>query len=148
MKRSGIALAFVVGVSRRVMDSVNESAEVFGASIVSTSHIEEQMAGRRETRFEIVNAEGVLRVLRDVVVRTSSGEGIVAISNEPGLAGEVLTIQLASEGNAPRAVRVIDSRPTMVAGQVRHRLRLAPIETSASDLTGTPGEPAAIREAE
>ncbi len=84
------------------------------------------MTRRRDSRLEIANTEGVLRVLRDVTVnRTDDGDFIV-IGSEAGTPGEVLTIQIAADGNRPVLVRVTDSYPTIIGGRVRHELRLMP----------------------
>jgi hypothetical protein len=82
---------------------------------------------RRDSRLEVVNADGVLRVWRDVSsYRTASGE-YVAISSEARVKGERLTMHLATS-DRPIPVRVLDSRPTIVGGAVRHQLRLAVVD--------------------
>jgi len=81
------------------------------------------MAGRRRNaRFEIANAEGVLRVLADVSMHRGNGHDFVATGCEAALPGELVTIHIA--GTADVRARVVDSRPVMVDGLVRHRLRL------------------------
>ena len=81
---------------------------------------------RREVRVEIGNAEGVLRVWQDVSgYHTDSGDYVV-ISNEAQLKGERLTIYLATS-DRPVHVQVLDSRPTVLNGLVRHQLRLQPM---------------------
>jgi hypothetical protein len=82
---------------------------------------------RRESRLEIVNAEGVLRVLRDVMVRRTDEGEFVAISTEAAIKGELLTIYFASDGNKPIPVRVLDSQPAIIDGSVRHQLRLTSV---------------------
>lgn len=70
-------------------------------------------------------SEGVLRVLRDVLVQEADDREIVAISREAAVAGEMLTIEMAGAPSAaPVRTHVIDSRPLIVDGAVRHRLRL------------------------
>lgn len=87
-------------------------------------------ARRRDSRAEVVNAEGVLRLWRDVVgYRTDSGEYLV-ISGEGRRKGEELSLYLASRRGEPIPVRVLDSRPAILDGSVRYRLRLLPIESS------------------
>jgi hypothetical protein len=101
-------------------------------------------ARRRDSRLEVVNAEGVLRVWRDVVgYRTDAGEYLV-ISSEAQIRGEQLSIYLASGGNEPIRVRVLDSQPTILDGSVRHQLRLAPLECETSG----PLEPARVGDLE
>ena len=84
------------------------------------------MAGRRGSpRFAITNAEGVLRVLHDVILDRSNGREIVAIAAEPGLRGEIVTVHVAGDPAAMEA-RVVESHPVILDGAVRHRLRLTP----------------------
>ena len=83
---------------------------------------------RRDLRFEFADTGGVLRLWRDVIAkRTAAGEYLV-ISHEAGIKGEQHTIYSADGVRPPLPVRVLDSRPTVVGGAVRHQLRLAPIE--------------------
>lgn len=94
---------------------------------------------RRDLRFEIANTGGVLRLWRDVIARrTAVGEYLV-VSNEAGIKGEHHTLYPVSGVRPPLPVHVLDSRPTVVGGAVRHQLRLAPLEvetTSNSDVEG------------
>ena len=80
---------------------------------------------RREPRFEVCEMEGVLRVLRDVVVHRNAVNELVAISPEAGLPGELVTLHLGAHADVPSRVRVVESRPIVVNGQLRHRLRLS-----------------------
>lgn len=93
---------------------------------------------RQDSRWDVFNSEGVLRVWRDVIGhRTAAGEYLV-VSNEAGVKGEQLTMYLASRTQQPMAVRVLDSRPLMVNGSVRHQLRLQPLErTAGAELEAT-----------
>jgi hypothetical protein len=85
------------------------------------------MAGRRGyPRFEIANAEGVLRVLHDVILDRSNTREVIAIATEPGLRGEIVTVHVAGERAGIKA-KVVDSRPVIIDGAVRHRLRLTPV---------------------
>lgn len=86
---------------------------------------------RRETRFEVREVEGVLRVLRDVVVHRNANE-LVAISSEAGLPGELVTLHLETDVDVPARVRVVESRPVVVKGQLRHRLRLSRVSGDES----------------
>ena len=90
---------------------------------------------RRDSRLEVVSAGGILRLWRDVIgYRTPAGEYLV-ISSEAGIKGEHHSIYRASGAEQPIPVRVLDSRPTIVEGSVRHQLRLAPLEIdTTSDL--------------
>jgi hypothetical protein len=88
------------------------------------------MSGRRKhSRVTFSSSHGVLRVSRDVVVELSPDNELVALSSEPGVPGEELTI--ASSGNdetETNAFRVTASRPVFVNGGVRHELRVEPAD--------------------
>lgn len=87
------------------------------------------MSGRRRhSRYAITNSEGVLRVLRDVDVRRGNGGELIVVSNEPAVAGDVLTIECVNEAGVTRLVSVVESRPVLVGSSVRHQLRLRPLE--------------------
>ncbi len=81
------------------------------------------MAGRRQhARFEIANAEGVLRLLTDVSVHRGTAREFFATGCDAGSPGDLVTIHIA--GACDVRARVLDSRPVLVNGSVRHRLRL------------------------
>lgn len=86
------------------------------------------MSGRRShPRFAVATPwDGAMRVLRDVVIhRTESGE-LQAVSQHAAIAGEEMTLDLMGAGTTiGLRVRVIDSRPVMIDGAVRHRIRLS-----------------------
>jgi hypothetical protein len=66
-----------------------------------------------------------MRVLRDVVVHRAERDELQAVSHVPAVAGEDMTLDLMGAGTTlGLKVRVIDSRPVMVEGAVRHRIRL------------------------
>ena len=95
---------------------------------------------RRNSRSEVGNAGGILRLWRDVIgYRTPAGEYLV-ISSEAGVKGEHHSIYRASEVEQPIPVRVLDSRPTIVDGSVRHQLRLAPLEVETTSDVDVEGE--------
>jgi len=86
------------------------------------------MSGRRShPRFAVANPwDGAMRVLRDVVILQSDSNELHAVSHVPGMAGEEMTLDLMGGGTTlGLRVKVIDSRPMMVEGAVRHRIRLA-----------------------
>lgn len=89
------------------------------------------MSGRRShPRFAVTNPwGGVIKILRDVVVsRTERGE-LLAVSNAPAIVGETLSLDLIGGGQAVAIkVQVVDSRPVIVDGAVRHRVRLLPLD--------------------
>jgi predicted transcriptional regulator len=77
-------------------------------------------------RFKVTPAaEGVLRVLRDVVVHWTRDNEWIALSREAGVVGESLELNLVL-GRSPLRypVRVLESCPVIIEGAVRHRLRL------------------------
>jgi hypothetical protein len=85
------------------------------------------MSGRRSyTRFTLSpHSEGVFRILRDIVVQRIDASEIIAISGEAAVMGETLTIDIpADEATHALSVQVVDSRPIVVDGAVRHQLRL------------------------
>jgi hypothetical protein len=85
------------------------------------------MAGRRShPRFAVANPwEGAVRILRDVVVDRTSRDEMMAVSQAPGVLGETMTLDLMGGGlTMGLRVRVLESRPVIIAGTVRHRLRL------------------------
>jgi hypothetical protein len=86
------------------------------------------MSGRRShPRFAVATPwDGAMRVLRDVFIQRTEGDELQAVSHVAGIAGEEMTLDLMGAGETVGLkVRVIDSRPVMVDGAVRHRLRLA-----------------------
>jgi hypothetical protein len=90
-------------------------------------------------RLNLTNAwDGVLRVLRHVmVVQRAERGGFVAISSEPAVVGEALTLDLtADETEVSLPVRVHEARPVVVDGALRHRLVLQPLEPDDTDPNG------------
>jgi hypothetical protein len=67
-----------------------------------------------------------MRVLRDVVVDRTGRDELLAVSHVPAITGEDMSLDLISAGrNLALKVKVLESRPVMVEGAVRHRIRLA-----------------------
>ena len=82
--------------------------------------------------MQVLNVDGVLRVWRDVLgVRTDDGDYVV-ISNEAGVKGEHLTMHFAGGTRGSIAVSVVESRPLIFDGSVRHQLRLSPLESETT----------------
>ena len=83
--------------------------------------------GRRSyARFSLEpSGDGVLRVLRDVVVQHVGSDELLVIGREAAAVGSLLTLELP-ELDAGRGigVRVVDSGPVVIDGAIRHRLRL------------------------
>lgn len=82
---------------------------------------------RRDQRYLLSSPwEGTLRLPGEVVIERHDEElkELWVLSGAPAHREELLTLDLAP----PRerlSVRVLESRPVMVDGSVRHRLRLA-----------------------
>ena len=86
------------------------------------------MSGRRShPRFAVaIPWNGAMRVLRDVVVDRTGRDELLAVSHVPAITGEDMSLDLISAGrNLALKVKVLESRPVMVEGAVRHRIRLA-----------------------
>jgi hypothetical protein len=67
----------------------------------------------------------MLRILRDVIVQRTTNNEWIALSREAGVTGERLILDLGLAGTPlVFTVRVLESRPVVVDGAVRHRLRL------------------------
>jgi hypothetical protein len=66
-----------------------------------------------------------MRVLRDVVVDRMERDELLAISHTAAVIGEIMTLDLAgAAGSLELKVRVIESRPVIIEGAVKHRIRL------------------------
>ena len=100
------------------------------------------MSGRRShPRFAVATPwDGAMRVLRDVVILRSESDELHAVSHVPGISGEEMTLDLIGAGSSlGLRVKVIDSRPMMVEGAVRHRIRLevkSPRQTRRPTVSG------------
>jgi hypothetical protein len=89
---------------------------------------------RRDSRMEVGNTDGVLRVWQDVSGQLTANGDYLVISNEARLKGERLTMYLATS-EQPVDVTVLESRPRMVNGLVCHQLRLQPVNGGSSHST-------------
>jgi hypothetical protein len=87
------------------------------------------MLGRRSyARVMIADgAEGVLRLARDIGVHERHDGDWVAISREAGVLGEIVFVDLFDEGVTLTA-RVVESKPVLTDGAVRHRLWLRELD--------------------
>jgi hypothetical protein len=87
-----------------------------------------RLSGRRKSRrFQApFLREGRLRLFRDVTLESDQRVGeLSVICDLPWPADEELTLGLATrDGHLDLRVRVLESRPLIVDGVVRHRLRL------------------------
>ena len=76
---------------------------------------------------------GTMRVWRDVSVAADAiGKEFSVVSDEPAALHEEMTLGLAGpEGRVDVRVRVLESRPQVVDGIVRHQLRLLMLEATS-----------------
>jgi hypothetical protein len=84
------------------------------------------MSGRRSyQRYGVTNADGYLRIVRDVTLWRGVEHEFIVVSDDPESSGELLTLEHVVNGTAITVeVCVIDSHPAIVNGRVRHQLRL------------------------
>jgi len=92
------------------------------------------MSGRRKhSRVTFVNSLGVVRISRDVFVERAADNELIAVSSEPGIPGEQLTLASAASGRQREdAVRVTVSRPVFTNGAVKHELRLKRLDAQTA----------------
>jgi hypothetical protein len=76
--------------------------------------------------------EGVLRVLRDIVVQSATHEHMVVISRHPSVLGELVSVQSPHDAGTDVAARVLESHPIVVDGSVRYQLRLHHVNGAGS----------------
>ena len=69
-----------------------------------------------------------MRVMRDVLVESVGSNEVIAVSREPGILGETVTVEVSAlEPRTGLAARIVESQPVVENGTVRHRLRLETI---------------------
>ena len=87
------------------------------------------MLGRRSyTRLTIAEgAEGVLRLARDIGVSERKDGDWIATSREAGILGETVVVDVLDE-RISIAARIVESKPILTDGAVRHRLLLRRID--------------------
>ena len=82
-------------------------------------------ARRRDSRWTFIDTDGVLRVLRDVMVRLApSADEFLALSGEAGIKGEPTNLLRDRRQQACSRFGSWMARPTIIEGFVRHQLRL------------------------
>jgi hypothetical protein len=86
---------------------------------------------RRNKRFDVtVPGDATLTMFPDVVVHEDARGEWVAISRQPAAAGETFILDVVQvdslEGARSRRVpvRVVESRPVLIDGEVHHHIRL------------------------
>jgi hypothetical protein len=85
------------------------------------------MNGRRFHPRLVVSApwDGAVQVLRDVVVQRTGPDELLAVSLNPAVIGEEMSLDVVSSGSSLRLrVKVVESAPVIVHDAVRHRIRL------------------------
>jgi hypothetical protein len=94
------------------------------------------MLGRRSyARVTIAEgAEGVLRLARDIGVSERKDGNWIATSREAGILGETVVVDVLGEGITVAAT-IIDSKPILTDGAVRHRLWLRRLDVERRDPT-------------
>ena len=87
---------------------------------------------RRHSRFAIPQGwEGQLQFFEDVVIDSWEAGEISALSIAPGCVGEELGLEVTTSGPPiVLKVRLAESRPVLIKGVVRHRLRCQIIDSS------------------
>lgn len=92
------------------------------------------MVGRRShPRFALAAPwDGAMRVLKEVVVQRTDANALLAVSHSPGIVGEEMTLDVLGAGARVRLrVNVVESRPVILEGSVRHRLRLGVLDAGS-----------------
>ena len=86
---------------------------------------------RRVKRFNVTApVNGTLRIFPDVIVHQDAEGEWVAISRQPAAAGETFILEVVQidslEGERRRRVpvRVVESRPVLIDGELHHHVRL------------------------
>lgn len=84
-------------------------------------------------RFRVVATwNGAIRTVREVSVEQHGSGEVVAVSTTPAAIDEELALDVTSgAGTAGYRVKVLDSRPVVIDGALRHRLRLQLLEGTA-----------------
>jgi len=106
-----------------------------GAGRIPNIVYEVLMSGRRShPRFAVATPWlGAIRILRDVVVNRTGDDELLVVSNAAAVVGEVLSLELMGGGQSVMVkVCVRDSRPVIIDGTVRHRVRLGLIDLQSA----------------
>ena len=80
------------------------------------------------------HTSGAVRVVRDAVIERVDHQELVALTQTPAAIGDEMFLELFSgHGCLALQVRVLDSCPVVIAGSVRHRLRVAVTRAGAPE---------------
>jgi hypothetical protein len=108
-----------------------------GGAIIAPTRVpyEVSMLGRRShARVSLESgAEGLLSVARDISVRVTDEGHFIATSRDAGVLGERVRV-LLPDRNMDVVVEIVESRPMITDGAVRHRLLMRPL---GRDVGGT-----------
>ena len=75
-----------------------------------------------------------MRVLRDVIISRADSDAVHAVSQVPAVVGEEMTLDVMGAGAVmAMRVKVIESKPLMVQGVVRHQVKLAMVGAGAEE---------------
>jgi hypothetical protein len=86
---------------------------------------------RSHARFVVAHGEGVLRVACDVTLTSTDGQ-LVVISVDPLAGSDRLMLEMVIDGQVAMVpVRVEETRPIIVDGEIRHQIRLSYLGPSA-----------------
>lgn len=90
---------------------------------------------RRHGRFVLHDGwDGGFQFLEEVLVESIGDQEFSVISVTPGRQDELLTLDLTASGPPlTTEARVVESRPVLIGGVVRHRLRLAAVANNGRD---------------
>jgi hypothetical protein len=89
-----------------------------------------------------------MRVLRDVVIHRTDDNELHAVSHAPAIIGEEMTLDVMGAGaTVGFKVKVLESRPVMIDGAVRHRVRLAVLNADGQVQAATPERQESDRQA-
>ena len=93
------------------------------------------MSGRRShVRFAVLQSpEGILRVLQDVVVQNTCPDLTIALSHQPGVVGELVSVHVPQDDWDVRA-KILGSQPIVIDGTVRHQLRLQHMNGASAEM--------------
>lgn len=102
------------------------------SAVVVATRVMQKPGRRRHERFSPARPwNGSLAVMRDVIVQVDHAHEntLVAFGGAAGVVGEVMRLDLSGGGDALALdVEVLDSRPVVLGGSVRHRVQLGVIE--------------------
>ena len=70
---------------------------------------------------------------RDVLLQSATREDFVILSSDPGVLGELVSLQSPNTSDDGVLARVLESQLVVVDGTLRHRLRLHQMDGTSPD---------------